>query len=121
MTPQDLSNQEAFMLLNQWKDTFSNLINSDLDRVSKDSFKIWFLSLACYSIPKLEEEGKILWTKLLEGVEYCKYLLLAMCLIHSIQLQKTNSMLLLNMRSWVFLFFYSFKSVKFSCLRAFWL
>ncbi len=73
VTPNDLSNQEAFMLLNQWKDTFSNLINSDVDRISKDSFKIWFLSLACYSIPELEEEGKILWTKLLEGVEYCKY------------------------------------------------
>ena len=38
-TPQDLSNQETHRLLNQWKDTFSNLINSDLDRVSKDSFK----------------------------------------------------------------------------------
>ena len=42
-TPQDLSSQETHRLLNQWKDTFSNLINSDLDRVSKDSFKIWFL------------------------------------------------------------------------------
>ena len=72
-TPQDLSSQETHILLNQWKDTFSNLINSDLDRVSKDSFKIWFLSLVCHSIPQLEEEGKILWTKLLEGVEYCKY------------------------------------------------
>ena len=72
-TPQDLSSKEILRLLNQWKETFSNLINSDLDRISKDSFKIWFLSLACYSIPQLEEEGKILWTKLLEGVEYCKY------------------------------------------------
>ena len=73
VSPQDLSNQEALMLLNQWKETFSNLINSDVDRISKDSFKIWFLSLACHSISQLEEEGKILWTKLLEGVEYCKY------------------------------------------------
>ena len=73
VTPQDLSNQEAFKLLNQWKETFLNLINSDLDRVSKDSFKIWFLSLACFFIPQLEEDGKILWTKLLEGLEYCKY------------------------------------------------
>ena len=31
-TPQDLSSQETHKLLNQWKDTFSNLINSDLDR-----------------------------------------------------------------------------------------
>ncbi len=69
---QDLSNEELITLLIQWKETFSRLINSDLDRVSKDSFKIWFLSLASSSMPSLETDGRILWSKLIEGIEHCK-------------------------------------------------
>ena len=53
-SPQNLSKKEADVLLLQWKDTFSTLVNSNVDRLSKDSFKIWFLSLASYSIPELE-------------------------------------------------------------------
>ena len=63
--------KEAEVLLLQWKDTFSTLVNSNVDRLSKDSFKIWFLSLASYSIPELEKDANELWSKLLEGVEYC--------------------------------------------------
>ena len=66
-----LSKKEADVLLLQWKDTFSTLVNSNVDRLSKDSFKIWFLSLASYSIPELEKDANELWSKLLEGVEYC--------------------------------------------------
>ena len=70
-SPQNLSKKEAEVLLLQWKDTFSTLVNSNVDRLSKDSFKIWFLSLASYSIPELEKDANELWSKLLEGVEYC--------------------------------------------------
>ena len=72
LSSQKLSEEELIILLNQWKETFSQLVNSDLDRVSKDSFKIWFLSLASSTLPSLEEDGKILWTKLIEGLEHCK-------------------------------------------------
>ena len=51
ISPKDLSKDEASLLLNQWKDTFSQIINSDLDRISKDSFKLWFLSLASFLMP----------------------------------------------------------------------
>ena len=71
ISPQNLSKKEADVLLLQWKDTFSTLVNSNVDRLSKDSFKIWFLSLASYSIPELEKDANELWSKLLEGVEYC--------------------------------------------------
>ena len=69
---QELSEGELIILLNQWKQTFSQLVNSDLDRVSKDSFKIWFLSLASSTLPALEADGRILWSKLIEGLEHCK-------------------------------------------------
>ena len=72
ISPKDLSKDEATLLLNQWKDTFSQIINSDLDRISKDSFKLWFLSLASFLMPILEKETKVLWDKLLEGIEYCQ-------------------------------------------------
>ena len=72
LSSQKLSEEELIILLNQWKETFSQLVNSDLDRVSKDSFKIWFLSLASSTLPSLEEDGRILWTKLIEGLEHCK-------------------------------------------------
>ena len=72
LSSQKLSEEELIILLNQWKETFSQLVNSDLDRVSKDSFKIWFLSLASSTHPSLEEDGRILWTKLIEGLEHCK-------------------------------------------------
>ena len=72
LSSQKLSEKELIILLNQWKETFSQLVNSDLDRVSKDSFKIWFLSLASSTLPSLEEDGRILWTKLIEGLEHCK-------------------------------------------------
>ena len=71
ISPQNLSKKEADVLLLQWRDTFSTLVNSNVDRLSKDSFKIWFLSLASYSIPELEKDANELWSKLLEGVEYC--------------------------------------------------
>ena len=74
LSSQKLSEEELIILLNQWKETFSQLVNSDLDRVSKDSFKIWFLSLASSTLPSLEEDGRILWTKLIEGLEHCKNL-----------------------------------------------
>ena len=72
LSSQDLSKEELIILLNQWKQTFSQLVNSDLDRVSKDSFKIWFLSLASSTLPVLEADGRILWSKLIEGLEHCK-------------------------------------------------
>ena len=72
LSSQKLSEEELIILLNQWKETFSQLVNSDLDRVSKDSFKIWFLSLASSTLPSLEADGRILWTKLIEGLEHCK-------------------------------------------------
>ena len=72
LSSQKLSEEELIILLNQWKETFSQLVNSDLDRVSKDSFRIWFLSLASSTLPSLEEDGRILWTKLIEGLEHCK-------------------------------------------------
>lgn len=72
LADQELSDQELIDLLSQWKETFTQLINSDADRISKDSFKIWFLSLASSSIPALEDDGRILWTKLVEGIDYCK-------------------------------------------------
>ena len=72
LSSQKLSEEELIILLNQWKETFSQLVNSDLDRISKDSFKIWFLSLASSTLPSLEEDGRILWTKLIEGLEHCK-------------------------------------------------
>ena len=72
ISPKDLSKDEALLLLNQWKDTFSQIINSDLDRISKDSFKLWFLSLASFLMPILENETKVLWDKLLDGIEYCQ-------------------------------------------------
>ena len=72
LSSQDLSKEELIILLNQWKQTFSQLVNSDLDRVSKDSFKIWFLSLASSTLPALEADGRILWSKLIEGLEHCK-------------------------------------------------
>ena len=56
----------------QWKDTFSQLINTKADRVSKDSFKIWFLTIAAYGIPSLTQQGNYLWSKLIEGIEYCE-------------------------------------------------
>ena len=72
LSSQELSEEELIILLNQWKQTFSQLVNSDLDRVSKDSFKIWFLSLASSTLPALEADGRILWSKLIEGLEHCK-------------------------------------------------
>ena len=72
LSSQKLSEEELIILLNQWKETFSQLVNSDLDRVSKDSFKIWFLSLASSSMPALESDGRLLWTKLIDGIEHCK-------------------------------------------------
>ena len=72
ISSQDLSNEELIILLVQWKETFTQLINSNLDRVSKDSFKIWFLSLASSSMPALESDGRLLWTKLIDGIEHCK-------------------------------------------------
>ena len=72
ISSQDLSNEELIILLVQWKETFTQLINSNLDRVSKDSFKIWFLSLASSSMPALESDGRLLWTKLIAGIEHCK-------------------------------------------------
>ena len=72
VSPQDLSNQEALMLLNQWKETFSNLINSDVDRISKDSFKIWFLSLASEIFEELNEAGRLMWKTLILGIDHCK-------------------------------------------------
>jgi hypothetical protein len=72
LSSQELSDEELIILLNQWKQTFSQLVNSDLDRVSKDSFKIWFLSLASSTLPALEADGRILWSKLIEGLEHCK-------------------------------------------------
>lgn len=72
ISAQDLSQEELIILLNQWKETFSRLVNSNLDRVSKDSFKIWFLSLASSSLPALENDGRTLWKKLIEGIEHCK-------------------------------------------------
>ena len=72
ISSQDLSNEELIILLVQWKETFTQWINSNLDRVSKDSFKIWFLSLASSSMPALESDGRLLWTKLIDGIEHCK-------------------------------------------------
>ena len=72
LSSQDLSREELIILLGQWKETFTQLINSDLDRVSKDSFKIWFLSLASSSMPSLENDGRLLWAKLIDGIEHCK-------------------------------------------------
>tara|TARA_Y100000768_G_scaffold309253_1_gene243522 strand:+ start:510 stop:959 length:450 start_codon:yes stop_codon:yes gene_type:complete len=72
ISAKDLTNEELIILLSQWKETFSQLINSDLDRVSKDSFKIWFLSLASSLLPSLENDGRLLWKKLIEGVDHCK-------------------------------------------------
>lgn len=72
LTTENLEKKESIILLQKWKETFSQLVNSDLDRISKDSFKIWFLSLACSCFPDLVEYGKVLWKKLIEGIEYCE-------------------------------------------------
>ena len=72
MNAQDLTEDQILSLVKQWKDTFSQLINSQVDRVSKDSFKIWFLTIASYGIPSLTQQGDYLWSKLIHGVGYCK-------------------------------------------------
>ena len=46
LDPDSLNIQEKIFLLNKWRVIFTDLVNSNLDRISKDSFKIWFLSLA---------------------------------------------------------------------------
>jgi hypothetical protein len=51
LSSQKLSEEELIILLNQWKETFSQLVNSDLYMVSKSSFKICFLSLASSTLP----------------------------------------------------------------------
>ncbi len=69
---QDLTSDEIILLINQWKETFSKLMNSGVDRVVKDSFKIWFLTLAAYGIPSLTQRGETLWFKLIEGIPSCE-------------------------------------------------
>ena len=69
---QTLTQDENILLIKQWKDTFSQLIDTQADRVSKDSFKIWFLTIAAYGIPSLTQQGNYLWSKLIEGIEYCE-------------------------------------------------
>jgi hypothetical protein len=72
MNAQDLTEDQILSLVKQWKDTFSQLINSQADRVSKDSFKIWFLTIASYGIPSLTQQGDHLWSKLIHGIGYCE-------------------------------------------------
>ena len=69
---QTLTQDENILLIKQWKDTFSQLIDTQADRVSKDSFKIWFLTIAAYGIPSLTQQGNYLWSKLVDGIEYCE-------------------------------------------------
>jgi|TARA_B100000787_G_scaffold169163_1_gene159591 hypothetical protein len=69
---QGLSHNEIILLINQWKETFSKLINSKADRVSKDSFKVWFLTVAAYGIPSLAQKGNLLWSKLIQRIEFCE-------------------------------------------------
>ena len=67
-----LTTEEHLLLLNQWKVTFVQLINSKLDRTLKDSFKLWFLSLASSRSTNLKNDASILWNELLEGIDHCK-------------------------------------------------
>ncbi|MDA1284340.1 MAG: hypothetical protein O3C61_05380 [Proteobacteria bacterium] len=69
---QELTNDQIILLIKQWKDTFSQLINSQADRISKDSFKIWFLTIAAYGIPSLTQQGDHLWSKLILGMGFCE-------------------------------------------------
>ena len=68
----ELTQDESLLLIKQWKDTFSQLIDTQADRVSKDSFKIWLLTIAAYGRPRLTQQGNYLWSKLIDGIEYCE-------------------------------------------------
>lgn len=67
-----LTKEETCLLTHRWKETFSQLVNSELDRASKDSFKIWFLSIASQYIANCNKDGVLLWSKLIEGIDFCK-------------------------------------------------
>ena len=67
-----MQEQEKIKLLVYWKKIFSEILNSKLDRISKDSFKIWFLSLASFVFPSLKKEGDKLWTLLIEALDMCQ-------------------------------------------------
>lgn len=70
--PQHLTSEEYLILVNQWRVTFIKIVNSKLDRISKDSFKLWFLSLATLQNTNLKQEASLLWTELFKGIDYCK-------------------------------------------------
>lgn len=72
LNPELLKKEEKIVLLDKWRVTFTELINSNLDRISKDSFKIWFLSLASEIFEELKEAGQLMWKSLIQGIEHCQ-------------------------------------------------
>ena len=72
LDPDSLNIQEKIFLLNKWRVIFTDLVNSNLDRISKDSFKIWFLSLASEIFEELNEAGRLMWKTLILGIDHCK-------------------------------------------------
>ena len=72
LDPDSLNIQEKIFLLNKWRVIFTDLVNSNLDRISKDSFKIWFLSLASEIFEELNEAGQLMWKTLILGIDHCK-------------------------------------------------
>jgi len=72
LDPDSLNIQEKIFLLNKWRGIFTDLVNSNLDRISKDSFKIWFLSLASEIFEELNEAGRLMWKTLILGIDHCK-------------------------------------------------
>ena len=65
LDPDSLNIQEKIFLLNKWRVIFTDLVNSNLDRISKDSFKIWFLSLASEIFEELNEAVQLMWKTLI--------------------------------------------------------
>lgn len=72
LDPESLKKEEKIILLNKWRVIFTELVNSNLDRISKDSFKIWFLSLASEIFEELNEAGQLMWKTLILGIDHCK-------------------------------------------------
>jgi len=72
LDPDSLNIQEKIFLLNKWRVIFTDLVNSNLDRISKVSFKIWFLSLASEIFEELNEAGRLMWKTLILGIDHCK-------------------------------------------------
>lgn len=68
-----LNLNQKLLLLNHWRVTFNILINSDISRATKDSFKLWFLSLAAQLFPSLRSKGDELWGVFNVSFDLCKY------------------------------------------------